>query len=70
MYNYSSTLYTHTYSVYTFTLPWLFLVHLIGKDGDRIFDERDVKFTVGEGEMLNKFTYTFFIVLCGFRYTI
>ena len=28
----------------------LFLVHLKGKVGERIFDERDVQFTVGEGE--------------------
>ena len=27
----------------------LILVHLIGKDGDRVFDERDVQFTIGEG---------------------
>ena len=28
----------------------LISVHLIGKDGDRVFDERDVIFTVGEGK--------------------
>ena len=41
----------------------LFLVHLIGKVGnDRVFDERDVKFTVGEGGilLLHVFTFTFF----------
>ncbi len=30
----------------------LFVVHLIGKIGERIFDERDAHFTVGEGEEL------------------
>lgn len=28
----------------------MFSVHLIGKVDDRIFDERDVQFTVGEGQ--------------------
>ena len=29
----------------------LFLVHLVGRDGERVFDERDVQFTVGEGRV-------------------
>ena len=33
------------------TIPNCNVVHIIGRDGERIFDERDVQFIVGEGEL-------------------
>ena len=41
----------------------LISVHLIGKDGDRVFDERDVIFTVGEG----KCDCVLYVTICDWR---